>query len=230
MFVRLDNQRIGTRVMRITLVSLCFLLLASCSTKTKQLFFDIQPPSAKELAEKERQKQAAFIAARNEEMMKRQASGGSTMYFGFPEDNAPRPDIESVSDWDKVKKMLPRDYKKNIDWSDALEQGLIRPRPGKDPRTLWASAFQWDFTIKGEEAEDDAFFPHSEHTKWLGCKNCHNPTLYPYKRNPATMKEMKKGASCGACHGKKKVSFSLKACDRCHLNNDEDEDEDEDEG
>lgn len=148
------------------------------------------------------------------------------MLFNLPDDKAPRPEIESVMEWDRVKKLLPKDYKKNIDWSAALEQGLIRPRPGEDPRALWATAFQWDFVIKGEEPEDDAFFPHSAHTQWLGCRNCHNPSLYPYKRNPATMKEMKKkGVSCGACHGKKKVSFSLKACDRCHLNSDEDDEE-----
>jgi c(7)-type cytochrome triheme protein len=161
------------------------------------------------------------------EMTERGSSGVNSAFFEL-DDSAPRPEIESVKEWDKVKRMLPKDYKKNIDWSNALNEGLIRPRVGKDPRALWASFFQWDFTIEGEDAEDDAFFPHSAHTEWLGCKNCHNPELYPYRRNPATMKEMKRGASCGACHGKKKVSFSLKACDRCHLNSD-DEEEDEEE-
>ncbi|MEW8523406.1 MAG: c(7)-type cytochrome triheme domain-containing protein [Candidatus Thiodiazotropha endolucinida] len=220
--------RLGTRVMKIALVLSLVLIVAACSTKTKQLFFDIQPPTAKELAEQELKKQAALIEAQSEELQKNHAAGSKGMLFNLPDDKAPRPEIESVMEWDRVKKLLPKDYKKNIDWSAALEQGLIRPRPGEDPRALWATAFQWDFVIKGEEPEDDAFFPHSAHTQWLGCRNCHNPSLYPYKRNPATMKEMKKkGVSCGACHGKKKVSFSLKACDRCHLNSDEDDEEEE---
>ena len=210
------------------LLLLCVLILVACSTKTKQIFFDIQPPTPKEIAEREMLRQAELIEAQSEELKNRRSGSTPGGLFGF-DDNAPRPEIESVMEWKQVKKQLPKDYKKNIDWSLALEEGLIRPRVGKDPKALLATAFQYDFMIKGEEPDEDAFFPHSAHTVWLGCKNCHNPTLYPYKRNPATMKEMKKGASCGACHGKKKVSFSLKACDRCHINSEEDEDEDEDE-
>lgn len=223
-----DKLTKTTGVITVTLVVTCMLLIASCSTETKQLFFDIQPPTVKDLAEKELQRQAVLIESQSMELKQGQSGnlGGSLFYPA--EDNAPRPDIESIKEWDQVKKILPKDDEKNIDWSNALNNGLIRPRPGKDPRSLWATAFQWDFVIKQEDREDDAFFPHSAHTVWLGCKNCHNPSLYPYKRNPATMKEMKRGASCGACHGKKKVSFSLKACDRCHLN-DDDEDEDEEE-
>lgn len=221
------NNNLGTRAAVTVLVLISLLTMVACSTKTKQIFFDIQPPSQKELAEQELQRQAELIEAQAKEMSERRKSGFDGAFFNL-DDAAPRPEIESVKEWDKVKQILPKDYKKNIDWSSALNDGMIRPRVGKDPRALWASMFQWDFTIKGEEAEDDAFFPHSAHTVWLGCKNCHNPELYPYRRNPATMKEMKAGASCGACHGKKKVSFSLKACDRCHLNSgDEEEEEDE---
>ncbi|MCU7852063.1 MAG: hypothetical protein KZQ80_07605 [Candidatus Thiodiazotropha sp. (ex Monitilora ramsayi)] len=230
MSTKADEQKLGTRAIRIALVLTCLLIIAACSTKTKQIFFDIHPPTPKELAEQELQKQAALIEAQSMELKQSRSSGSKGMLFDLPDDTSPRPEIESIKEWDRVEKMLPKDDEKNVNWSAALDQGLIRPRPGKDPRSLWATAFQWDFVIKGEEAEDDAFFPHSAHTQWLGCKNCHNPSLYPYKRNPATMKEMKKkGVSCGACHGKKKVSFSLKACDRCHLNSDDEDEEDEDE-
>ncbi|WP_316364420.1 c(7)-type cytochrome triheme domain-containing protein [Candidatus Thiodiazotropha sp. CDECU1] len=215
------------RVISITLVISCSILIAACSTETKKLFFDIQPPTAKELAEQELNRQTALIKSQAMDLSENQSGNMSSAFFYPPDDNAPRPDIESIKEWDKVKKILPKDDEKNIDWSYALEQGMIRPRPGKDLMTLWATAFQWDFIIKAEEREDDAFFPHSAHTVWLGCKNCHNPSLYPYKRNPATMKEMKRGASCGACHGRKKVSFSLKACDRCHINSDDEEEEEE---
>ncbi|MEW8506552.1 MAG: c(7)-type cytochrome triheme domain-containing protein [Candidatus Thiodiazotropha sp.] len=229
MISKVIKSSLGTGSAQQIVILFCVLTLVACSTKTKQIFFDIQPPTPKELAEKEQRRQAEMEEARLKAQGKREPGGMGSMAFAF-EDNAPRPEIESVTEWKKVKKLLPKDYKKNIDWSRALNEGLIRPRVGQDPRALLATAFQWDFMIKGEEPDEDAFFPHSAHTVWLGCKNCHNPELYPYKRNPATMKEMKRGASCGACHGKRNVSFSLKACDRCHINEgDDEEDEDEDE-
>jgi len=77
--------------------------------------------------------------------------------------------------------------------------------------------FKYDFIIQSDKPRNEAYFPHSAHTEWLGCKNCHI-SLYPYKRNPATMKEMKKGESCGNCHGKENVAFALRQCKRCHLN------------
>ncbi|QYZ65592.1 MAG: hypothetical protein HPY30_06090 [Gammaproteobacteria bacterium (ex Lamellibrachia satsuma)] len=204
--------------MQIALVLTSVLIISSCSTQTRQLFFDIQPPTPEELAEKKQKEEAALAALQARNKQKNQLTGPEGMSFGRSDDNRPRPEIESVMDWKKAQEILPKDYKKGIDWSAALEQGLIRPRVGDDPRAEWASAFQWDFIIKAKKPKNHAYFPHSAHTEWLGCRNCHNTSLYPYKRNPATMKEMKKGASCGACHGKKKVAFSLKACKRCHLN------------
>ncbi|ODB85899.1 hypothetical protein A3194_13890 [Candidatus Thiodiazotropha endoloripes] len=229
--IRIGNRETFgiTRVISIILVVSSLLLISSCSTESKQVFFDIQPPTAKELAEQELKRQTALIEAQTKGLKAGQSANFSAGYFQQPADTGPRPEIESIKEWERVEEILPKDEEDNVDWSMALKQGMIRPRAGKDPRALWARAFQWDFIIPGEEREDDAFFPHSAHTEWLGCKNCHNPTLYPYRRNPATMKEMKRGASCGACHGKKKVSFSLKACDRCHINSDDEEEEEEDE-
>jgi c(7)-type cytochrome triheme protein len=188
----------------------CFLITISCSTSTKQLFFDIPPPSRQELAE-----QARLVAELEAVDAPEQESSG---FPGFGQiDDQPRPEIDSIDDWERVLEMLPKDYKKKADWSAALEQGIVRPRTGADPSTQFASIFQWDFIIEAEKPKNEAYFPHSAHTKWLGCKNCHM-SIYPYKRNPATMKEMKAGASCGTCHGKDNVAFSLKQCKRCHLN------------
>ncbi len=132
-----------------------------------------------------------------------------------PDPNADRPALEAVLDWEEAKSMLPQDYKRKTDWSAALNQGLIRPRTGVDASAHEAAAFKYDFFIPAEKPKNEAYFPHSAHTVWLGCKNCH-ASLYRYKRNPSSMKQMKKGASCGACHGG--VAFSLKQCKRCHLN------------
>jgi len=252
-----DKTQLGIRAKQIALVPVVVLAVIACSTETRQLFFDIQPPTAEELAETSgEQVDPAAIRSKGKSLTM------GTSAFLFVEtmnEDLPPPAIEKVMDWEKVESLLPKDEEDNVDWSEALRQGLIRPRTGADPRALWMTAFQWDFIIpaakdededededetdeeeetanikdqeddeeddedededEDEEAdnEDDAFFPHSSHTQWLSCKNCHM-SIYPYRRNPATMKEMKKGKSCGVCHGKNKVAFSLKACDRCHLN------------
>ena len=195
--------------MRFLLFFCLLIAVASCSTKTRQLFFDIPPPSPRELAEQARL-QAELEAANNPEAEKANAP-----MFGLYDESQPRPAIESLSSWEDVLETLPKDYKKTADWSAAIEQGIVRPRPGADPRTLLATSFQYDFIIATEKPKNEGYFPHSAHTQWLGCKNCH-ASIYPYKRNPAKMKEMRAGASCGKCHGN--VAFSLKQCKRCHLN------------
>lgn len=203
-----------TRVALATLVLFYVLIAVSCSTSTKQLFFDIQPPTAEEIAKKNRQENArreAVLAEASNQITDSKSFGSNRT-----NDNQPRPEIESVTEWEQVMEILPKDYKKKTDWSAALEQGLIRPRPGADPNTLYVAAFQYDFIMPAEKPKNEAYFPHSAHTAWLNCKNCHM-TIYPYRRNPATMKEMKKGASCGTCHGKDNVAFSLSNCKRCHL-------------
>ena len=215
MQIRAMALKTKTRAMQIALVLFCLLIAVSCSTKTRQLFFDIPEPSAAELAEQARQDQArqeATLAA-----LENQQTDTKALFSPMNDDDQPRPAIEATLDWQQALEMLPTDYKGKPDWSAALEQGLVRPRGGSDPMSPYATMFKWDFIIEAEKPKNEAYFPHSAHTGWLGCKNCHM-SIYPYKRNPATMKEMKKGASCGTCHGKDKVAFSLKQCKRCHLN------------
>jgi c(7)-type cytochrome triheme protein len=177
------------------------LVLVSCSSSTRSLFFDIQPSKPKPIETEETQTPAANT----------QTPGLSFVI----DQNGERPSIEDATNWEDALEMLPKDYKKKADWSAALDQGLVRPRTGTDPLSQYATMFQYDFIIASEKPKNEAYFPHSAHTEWLGCKNCHT-AIYPYKRNPATMKEMRKGASCGTCHGN--VAFSLKQCKRCHLN------------
>ena len=185
------------------LVVFTLLVTTSCSHKALSLFFDVPPPV--EASEDTKQPTAESSGETQDQTL--------NPYTAFAEASEPLP-IENILNWEQVSGMLPKDYKKKVDWSAALEQDLVRPRPGLDPESRFASTFKYDFIIAAEKPKNEAYFPHSAHTGWLGCKNCHM-TLYPYKRNPATMKEMRTGASCGACHGK--VAFSLKSCKRCHL-------------
>lgn len=218
--------------MKIVLIPIVMLTVFACSTETRQLFFDIQPPTAEELAKKSpEQKDLTVSRAAGEDFT---MNSGMLMFPAFIDENAPPPAIEELMDWEQAEEMLPKDDEDNVDWSAALRQGLIRPRTGPDRRTLWMTSFQWDFVIRATEDEEefdedseeegvedgneaDAYFPHSAHTQWLSCKNCHM-TIYPFRRNPATMEEMEEGKSCGVCHGEDKVAFSLETCVRCHLN------------
>lgn len=65
-----------------------------------------------------------------------------------------------------------------------------------------------------------ATFSHSFHSQAYKCADCHTK-IFPYKvvTGTATMADMEKGASCGACHNKDKDAFSVKddkLCDKCH--------------
>lgn len=202
-------------VLKSTLFFFVALLFISCSSASKELFFDIPPPepeteAVEETKDKSTEAQQEMDQARAYEL------ANPLVALGAFDPNAEPPAIESVMKWEEALELLPKDYKKNADWAEALEQGTIRLRGGDDPMAQLAKVFKYDFVIEAEKPKNEAYFPHSTHTEWLGCKNCHM-TLYPYKRNPATMKEMRKGASCGTCHGKNNVAFSLTACKRCHL-------------
>jgi c(7)-type cytochrome triheme protein len=71
------------------------------------------------------------------------------------------------------------------------------------------------FEVKGA---DKAVFSHDVHVvkAKLGCRDCH-PKLYldSARSKPATMKQMEKGKSCGACHDGKKA-VGLDDCGSCH--------------
>lgn len=62
-----------------------------------------------------------------------------------------------------------------------------------------------------------ATFSHSFHTQAYSCKECHTKT-FPYKAvvGKATMDDMAKGKSCGACHNGKDAFASTGDCGKCH--------------
>lgn len=70
------------------------------------------------------------------------------------------------------------------------------------------------FAIKGVTP---ATFSHAFHTQAYTCKDCHTKT-FPYKAvvGAATMNDMTKGKSCGACHNGKDAFASTGDCDKCH--------------
>jgi c(7)-type cytochrome triheme protein len=58
-------------------------------------------------------------------------------------------------------------------------------------------------------------FSHTGHLRTLQCNSCHNG-LFKAGPNPrATMAQMEKGKSCGACHHGK-GAFKVSECGKCH--------------
>lgn len=215
MIERADDAKQKARAVQAALVFFVVAVVAACSPATRQIFFDIQPPTAEEIAEKNRLENARREAVLQE--AERQSTDTKSLGFGAAGDNQARPEIEAVTSYEQALELLPKDYKNDPDWVAAVQQGLVRPRLGMDPVTEYVKAFDYDFIIPADNPKNEAYFPHSAHTEWLSCKNCHM-TIFPYQRNPATMKDMRAGASCGTCHGKDNVAFSLSSCKRCHLN------------
>lgn len=74
-----------------------------------------------------------------------------------------------------------------------------------------------EITFKVPDA-GDATFSHDVHTGLFGCGECHPAIFVPdqSKHQPATMEQMEKGASCGACHDGG-AAFTVKEnCETCH--------------
>lgn len=84
----------------------------------------------------------------------------------------------------------------------------------------WAVLGGGDIMLKVNGAQN-VLFSHDVHAgKFkVGCKECHYG-LYTTRANhkAATMEEMKKGRSCGACHngGRAFSVTEANGCQRCH--------------
>ena len=162
-----DRYKIGNRATTVALFLFYLFFLVSCSTATRQLFFDIPAPSPEELAEKaqlEQERREAVI-----DQLENQETDSKSLFSSGPDSDQPRPEIESLKTWEEVLEVLPKDYKDKADWAAAYEQGLVKPRAGSDPMASYAAAFRYDFIIEAEKPKNEAYFPHSAHTPWLGC-------------------------------------------------------------
>jgi len=112
---------------------------------------------------------------------------------------------------------LPTDKFGLVDWVAALEQGMIEPRSGIDPKTPEGLPFDMNIVMPSKTGMiAGAYFPHKTHTTWMSCDSCHIKIFMPLAgSNDLTMSTIVKGQACGVCHGK--VAFPLNDCTRCHI-------------
>lgn len=113
---------------------------------------------------------------------------------------------------------LPRDkFGFYPDWVAAVEEGIIKPRGSINPDKPEEEEYAPDVLLKVKSPiRNDICFPHSVHTYWLKCDNCH-PEIFVAKldANPLSMTRIINGEFCGRCHGK--VAFHVaNNCHRCH--------------
>ncbi|MBI5755765.1 MAG: hypothetical protein HZA12_02470 [Nitrospirae bacterium] len=115
---------------------------------------------------------------------------------------------------------LPRTYLGEADWMAGVRNGIFKPFDSIDPEarpSLPPLDLDIILPVKKEFGIPGVIFPHSSHTFWLDCRNCH-PTIFTPKRggNPVTMHRVIEGEYCGRCHGV--VAFRVYDCFRCHSN------------
>lgn len=122
----------------------------------------------------------------------------------------PTPDVVSLN-------FLPKDKYGFVDWAQSIRDGLIKPRDSiLDGAPAVVIPGVQDVVIKSKLAfMPDVLFPHSAHTVWLKCNNCH-PNIFKQKagETPITMSAIWRGQYCGRCHDK--VAFPIRNCFKCH--------------
>lgn len=109
---------------------------------------------------------------------------------------------------------LPLDNRGMVNWVEALAQNKISPRADREGKESMTT-FDLDLVMTDTKNMPHVRFPHSAHTQWLACENCHPAIFIPQVgANPIDMNAIFKQKYCGACHDK--VAFPLVACPRCH--------------
>lgn len=111
--------------------------------------------------------------------------------------------------------LLPPDTAGNrVSWIKALRDGYIEPRSAIFPDTT-VEYLEMDIIMDRTGEMPLVLFPHSTHTEWLDCNNCHDD-IFKEKvdANPISMFAILQGEYCGRCHGA--VAFPLTECNRCH--------------
>jgi c(7)-type cytochrome triheme protein len=115
---------------------------------------------------------------------------------------------------------LPKGHGGEVNWTAAVIQGYINPRGSLDPEAEEVPPLDLNIFIEAKvPLMANVLFPHSIHTYWLSCNNCHPKIFIPKAgANPISMVEIFEGKWCGRCHGKVAFKFyPIANCRRCHI-------------
>ncbi|OIJ73509.1 MAG: hypothetical protein A2V21_304050 [Deltaproteobacteria bacterium GWC2_55_46] len=116
--------------------------------------------------------------------------------------------------------VMPKDPSGNVNWTAAVVGGYIDPRGAiYEEEAADEPPFNLNIFMEAKvPLMSNVIFPHSVHTYWLSCNNCHPKIFIPEAgANPITMDEIFQGQWCGRCHGKVAFTFWPRDnCVRCH--------------
>lgn len=130
-----------------------------------------------------------------------------------------RAKLPPPANWLEMFKRLPKDDDGNVDWMAALKDKIINPASSYDPQDMKRPprAMDLDVDISTSGKPDRlVVFPHSVHTQWLVCDNCH-PAIFEQEAGSAkiTMAAINDGKFCGVCHDAVAVA-QPSGCLGCH--------------
>ncbi len=176
------------------------LLLSGCRQKTRDLL---------------------NIDAGTKKAEKEKAGGHMTDYYDkFFRSVVQRASIRSSPEDLPALRDLPKDTEGRVNWTASVMGGFINPRGVLDPKDKEKPPLDLNIFIEAKvPLMANVIFPHSIHTYWLKCSNCH-PKIFLAEAgaNPITMNEIWQGKWCGRCHGKVAFDFWPRAnCLRCHM-------------
>jgi c(7)-type cytochrome triheme protein len=125
------------------------------------------------------------------------------------------PAIKQLQEPREALSKLPPDTTGNmVRWTEAIETGVIKPRPSLKPG-VQAKILDQDILLDLKGGMPSVLFPHKRHTEWLDCINCHDGVFATQiGGTQLSMFKILAGEQCGICHGA--VSFPLTECSRCH--------------
>jgi c(7)-type cytochrome triheme protein len=115
-------------------------------------------------------------------------------------------------------------YGNKVDWSAALEEGVIHPIFCFDKETCKVFDMMPPVEIEMASESDEVppvLFLHSQHSYWLDCLNCHPGSLVNRSGKvgfPDQGRNRRK--FCKGCH--KRIAFPMDNCERCHPGMDND--------
>lgn len=118
--------------------------------------------------------------------------------------------------FDKFKNFPRTKFGNRVDWTKAVQSGLIKPKNHllTDPGDM---SFDSTLDLRAEwSGIPPAIFPHKAHTQWLDCSNCH-PDIFNIQKKTTkhfSMTLSLDGKFCGVCH--LQVAFPIQDCKRCH--------------
>jgi len=119
----------------------------------------------------------------------------------------------------KIETLDPKEIQSYYDKFNKSVAGRT-PAPSIDMDIIDEPPFELNIFIEAKvPLMANVLFPHSIHTYWLKCSNCHPGIFLPQVgANDIKMSEIFEGKWCGRCHGKVAFTFWPRAnCVRCHI-------------